>query len=190
MPREAYQFFGCSLSKDFCRLIWCPPSLFGANVWSCCGGLPPREYLRQKLAVCFGDPHCKYSLVERRPTKISVETHGAGGKPDDCPPSPDLPCLFDPVLPELAPVVSAGSELDGRSPRLPTLEDESVGCFCCCFCCCYCCYCCSFLFSTCVTSEAAALAKNSSKVSNLPQAGVIGPSLFFRGLRRPAQGMS
>jgi len=103
------------LSKDFCGLIWSAPSLFGANVWSCCGGLPPREYLGQKLALWFGDLHRKHLPVERRISKISVETHCAGGKPDDCPPPPDLLCLFVPDWPDLpALVVSAGSEMDGR----------------------------------------------------------------------------
>jgi hypothetical protein len=46
------------------------------------------------------------------------------------------------------------------------------------------------LFSTCVTSKAAALSKTSSKVSNLPQAGVIGRTVFLRVLRRHAQAMS
>jgi len=97
-------------------MIWCPPSLLGASVWSCCcGGLHPREYLGQKLPIWFGDPHRKHLPVERRLSKISVETHGAGGKPDDCPPPPDEPCLFDPNWPDLPPpVVSAGSEMDGR----------------------------------------------------------------------------
>jgi len=95
-------------------LIWCPPSLFGANVWSCCGGLPPREYLGQKLALWFGDQHRKHLLVECRPSKISIETHGAGSKPEYCSPPPDLPYLFDPDWPDLPPVVSAGSEMDGR----------------------------------------------------------------------------
>jgi hypothetical protein len=77
-------------------LIWCPRSLFGVNDWSCCGGLPPHEYLGQKLGSLFGDPHRKDLPVEHWPSKISVKTHGAGGKPDNCPPLPDLPCLFDP----------------------------------------------------------------------------------------------
>jgi len=66
------------------------------------------------LAFWFEDLHRKHLPVERRPSKISVETHVAGGKPDDCPPPPDLPCLFDPDWPDLPlPVVSAGSEMDG-----------------------------------------------------------------------------
>jgi len=85
---------------DFCRLIWCPRSLFGANVWSCSGALPARQYLGQKLASRFGDLHHNHLPVEPRPSNISVETHGAGGKPDNCPPPPDLPCLFDPAWPE------------------------------------------------------------------------------------------
>ena len=95
-------------------MIWCPPSLFGANVWSCCGGLPRCEYLGQKLGLWFRDPHRKHLPVERRPSKISVETHAAGGKPDDCHPPHDLPCLFHPNWPDLPPVVSAGSQMDGR----------------------------------------------------------------------------
>jgi len=95
MSREAYEFFYCWFSKDFCRLICCPPSLFGASIWSCCcGGIPPREFVGQKLAVWFADPHCQHLPVERRLSKNSVETHGVGSKPDDCPPPPDLPCLF------------------------------------------------------------------------------------------------
>ena len=95
-------------------MIWCPPSLFGANVWSCCGGLPRHEYLGQKLALWFGDPYRRYLPVVRRLSKISIETHGAGGRPDYCLPPPDLLCLFDPDWPDLPPVVSAGSEMDGR----------------------------------------------------------------------------
>ena len=96
-------------------MIWCPPSLFGANIWSCCGGLPPREYLGQKLALWFGDPHRKQLPVARRISKFSVGTHGAGGKPDNCPPPHDLPWMFVPDWPDLPlPVVSAGSEMDGQ----------------------------------------------------------------------------
>jgi hypothetical protein len=32
---------------------------------------------------------------------IPVGTHGAGDQPDDCPPLPELPCLFDPEWPDL-----------------------------------------------------------------------------------------
>jgi hypothetical protein len=95
-------------------LIWCPPSLFGADVWSCGGGLPPCENLGKKLGLWFGDPHCRHLPVERRPLKISVETHGVGGKPDVYPPAPHLLCLIDPDWPDLPPVVTAGSEMDGR----------------------------------------------------------------------------
>jgi len=145
-------------------LIWCPLSLFGASVWSCCcGGLRPHEYLGQKLALFFEYPHCKHLPVELWTSKTSVETYGTGGKPDNCPPLSDF-CLFNPDWPDLLPpVVLAGSEMDGRWPCLPPLQDESVGCFYCCCCYCCCCCCCGLLFSTCVTSEAAALSKTSSK---------------------------
>jgi len=96
-------------------VIWCPPSLFGDNVWSCSGGLPPREYLGQPLAVWFRDLHRKHLPVERRHSKISVDTHAAGGKAEICPPHRDLRCLFDPDWPDLPPqVVSSGAERDGR----------------------------------------------------------------------------
>jgi hypothetical protein len=63
----------------------------------------------------FGDPHRKHLPVERGPSKNSIETHGAGGKADDCPPPPDLPSLFDSDwLDLLPPVVLAGAEMDGR----------------------------------------------------------------------------
>ena len=87
----------------------------GANVWSCCGGLPPRAYVGQKLALCFAVPHSKHCPVERRSSKIYIETPGAGGKPDHCPLPPDLSCLFDPDWLDLPPpVVSAGSQMNGR----------------------------------------------------------------------------
>jgi len=70
--------------------------------------------LGQKLALWFRDLHHDHLPAERLPWKISVETYGAGNKPDDCPPPPVLPCLFDPDWPDWTPVVSAGSEMDGR----------------------------------------------------------------------------
>jgi hypothetical protein len=115
MPREAYECFGCRLSKDYCGLIWCPLSLFGANVWSCCGGVPPREYLGQTLALGFGDLHCKHLPVEVCPSKMSIETHGSAGTRDYCPPPPDLRCLFDADWPNLLPpVVLVGSVMNDR----------------------------------------------------------------------------
>ena len=68
----------------------------------------------QNLALWFGDLQYKHLALDRRLSKTSVETHGAGGKPDDCPPPPDLPYLFDPEWPDLLPGVFAGSEMDGR----------------------------------------------------------------------------
>jgi len=71
-------------------LVW-------SGVWSYCYGVfPRRDYLGQKLGMCVGDPHPKHFPVERRPSNMSVETHGAGGKPADCPQPPDLPCSFVP----------------------------------------------------------------------------------------------
>jgi hypothetical protein len=87
--------------------------------------------LGQKLAVWFGHPQRKHLALDRRLSKTSVETHGAGGKPDDCPPPPDLPYLFNLEWPDFSPVVIAGSEMDGWQPRLPPLWDVSIGCFCC-----------------------------------------------------------
>ena len=96
-------------------MTWGPPSLFGTSVWSCCcGGLPLDVYLGQKLTFWFADPHREHLPVEHRPSKISVETHGAGSKPHDCALPPELPCLYDPDWPDLLPVVSASSEMDGR----------------------------------------------------------------------------
>jgi hypothetical protein len=96
-------------------LIRCSPFPFGANVWSCCGGLPPNEYLGQKLTLWFGDPHDKHLLVEHPFVKIFIECHGAAGKPIDYAPPRDLPCLVVPDWPELPPaVLSAASEIDGR----------------------------------------------------------------------------
>jgi len=189
MPRDAYEISSFRLSQDFCRLIWCPPSLFGANVWSWCGGLPPHEYLGQKLALWIGDPHHSHLLIERRPSNISVGSNGAGSNPGCCPRPPPLACLCDPNCPDLPPVVSAGSEMDGQKPRFPLLDVESV----CCFrrSCCYCwCRCCGFLFSTGVTSDAVAFSMNSSKVSTLMQVSVISPTLCFSELWRPAQAIS
>jgi hypothetical protein len=77
----------------------------------------------------FEYPHCKHLPVELWTSKTSVETYGTGGKPDNCPPLSDF-CLFNPDWPDLLPpVVLAGSEMDGRWPCLPPLQDESVGCF-------------------------------------------------------------
>jgi len=190
MPREACVNFDCWLLKDFCRLIWCPLCLFGANVNCCSCGLPPGENLWQQLALCFGYPHRKHLPVQLRPSKISGETDGAGSNPDQCRPLPDVLCLCDRHRPDLPPtVVSAGSEMDGWLLRIPALQDESIGCFCCCCCCCCCC-CSVFLFSMCVTCEAVAVSKNVSKQSNLPQAGVLGTTLFWSVLWRPAQAIS
>jgi hypothetical protein len=68
----------------------------------------------QKLALWFRDQHRKHLPVECRLSKLSVETYGAGGTPDNCPAPPDLLCLYDPDWPELPPpVVSAGSDMHG-----------------------------------------------------------------------------
>jgi len=65
--------------------------------------------------MLFGDPCHKHLPVDRQPSKMSVETLGTGGKLDDRPPLPDMPCLFDPDRPDLPPpVLSAGSEMDGQ----------------------------------------------------------------------------
>jgi len=42
----------------------------------------------------FGDLHCKHLPVERQPSEISVETHGAGRKVEDYAPPPDMLGLF------------------------------------------------------------------------------------------------
>jgi len=168
-------------------VIQCPPSLCGATIWSCSNGLPPCEYLGQKLTMLFGDSHRKHWPVERWLLMISVETHGAGGRPKYCPLPSNLPCLFDTDWPDRQPpLVSAGSEMDPLQLHLPPLEDVSVGCSW--SSCCYCCCCCrGFSFATYVTAKAAASSKNSLTMSNLPQAGVIGASLFLGVLGRPAQ---
>jgi hypothetical protein len=83
MPREAYEFFGSCSLKDICHLIWCPPSLFGANIWSCCGALPPSGYLWQMLALWFGNMLHKDLPQGHQLSEISVLTYGAGGKLDD-----------------------------------------------------------------------------------------------------------
>jgi hypothetical protein len=114
MPSGTCEFFGFSLSKDFCPVISSPPSLFGHNNWSCCGGFPPCEYLEQKLPLWFEDPHSKNLPIVHLPLKISVEMQGDGGQPHDCPPPPDLLGLFEPNLPNLPPVVLAGSHQNGR----------------------------------------------------------------------------
>jgi len=114
MQSETDEFFGCWLSKDFCRLIWCHPSLFGPRDWSFCSGLPRRENLGQIVALWFGDPHCKHLPIELRLSKMSVEIHSAGVEPDNCPPPPDLPCFFDPAWPDWLPVMLAGSEMKVR----------------------------------------------------------------------------
>jgi len=107
--------FGCSLSKDFCCLIWCPPSLFGPNVCSCCSGSPLEEYLGQKLALWFGDQDRKHLPVGCWLSKICFVTHSVSGKPDDWLPAPDLLCQFDSERPGLPPpVLSAASEIDGQ----------------------------------------------------------------------------
>jgi hypothetical protein len=63
----------------------------------------------------FEDPHRKYLPVEPRLSKIHIEKHGTGSKPDNCPRPPDVPCLFDPDSLDLAqPVVLAGLEIDGQ----------------------------------------------------------------------------
>jgi hypothetical protein len=47
--------------------------------------------------------------------KVFVEINNAGGKPDNCPPLSDLPCLFDTDWSDLLLLeVSAGTEMDGR----------------------------------------------------------------------------
>jgi len=65
--------------------------------------------------VWLWDLRSEHLLIERRLWNISVETDGAGGKPDHCPPPPDLPCLLDPYWPDLPPPgVAVASEMDGR----------------------------------------------------------------------------
>ena len=96
-------------------MIWCPPFLYGANVWSCCGGLPPREYLGQKLALWFGNAHHRHLQVVCWLSKIPVETRGAGGRLQHCPRPRELRCLFDPDCRHLPPpVMSADLQMDGR----------------------------------------------------------------------------
>jgi len=61
----------------------------------------------------FGDLHHKHWREEPRLLKISVETHGAGGKPDDGPPVPDLACWFDLDWLDVPPIVLTSTEMDG-----------------------------------------------------------------------------
>ena len=58
--------------------------------------------------------HPKDLPVEHRSLKFSVETHGAGSKPEVCPSLPDLPCLCDPNWSVLPWVVLAGTEMASR----------------------------------------------------------------------------
>ena len=63
----------------------------------------------------FVDLRQTHMPVLRQLLTVSVDSRGAGGTPNECPPPPDLLSLFDRDRPGLSPkVLSAGSVIYGQ----------------------------------------------------------------------------
>jgi len=65
------------------------------------------------FSLWFGYPHHEFLLGDHRLLAFSAVIHDAGCLLDNCPPLPDIPCLFKCDWPDMPSHVLAYLEIDG-----------------------------------------------------------------------------